>query len=173
MSRAFVKESDGDNVVNAFPDRVHSDAPNYISLRGLERLQVKVRQLETKLIALNTSTSIDKLSQTERTKQDLRYHRERVRRAIPTDTPETPESVKFGVTVILLDEDNDTHQFTLVGEDETDLETGRICWASPIGRLLIGRRMGDEVRWNRGGKTLTVEIIGLHGIAQGDLTVRT
>jgi transcription elongation GreA/GreB family factor len=172
MSRAFIKESDGDNVVNTFPERIHSDMPNYISREGLEFLQTKVRQLETELTALNTSPSIDKPSQIERTKQDLRYYRERVRRAIPTDTPETPDVVQFGVTVILLDEDNDTYQFTLVGEDETDLETGRISWISPIACLLMGHRMGDEVRWNRGDETLNVEITGLHGIVQGDLTAR-
>lgn len=172
MSRAFLKESDGDNVVNAFPERIHSDVPNYITHKGLERLQAKVRQLEAELTALNTSPSIDKPSQIERTKQDLRYHRERLRRAIPTDTSEAPDSVQFGVTVILLGEDNDTYQFTMVGEDETNLETGRISWASPIARLLMGRKMGDEVRWNRGDETLNVEITGLHGIVQGDLTVR-
>ena len=102
MSRAFIKESDGDNVVNAFQERIHSDVPNYITYGGLERLQAKVRQLETELTVLNTSPSIDKPSQIERTKQDLRYHRERLRRAIPTDTPEAPDSVQFGVTVILV-----------------------------------------------------------------------
>ncbi len=171
MSRAFIKESDGDNVVNSFPERIHSDVPNYITYEGLECLQAKVRQLETELTALNTSPSIDKPSQIERIKQDLRYHRERLRRAIPTDTPEAPDSVQFGVTVMLLGEDNDSYQFTLVGEDETDLETGLISWASPIARLLMGRRMGDEVPWNRGNETLNVEITGLHGIVQRDLTV--
>ena len=172
MSRAFIKESDGDNVVNTFPERIHSDAPNYITREGIESLQSKIRQLETELTALNTSPSIDKPSQMERIKQDLRYHRERLRRAIPTDTPESPDSVQFGVTVILLGEDNDSYQFTLVGEDETDLKAGLISWASPIGRLLMGHKMGDEVRWNRGNETLNVEITGLHGIVQSDLDVR-
>jgi transcription elongation GreA/GreB family factor len=172
MSRAFIKESDGDNVVNALPERVHSDVPNYISRDGLEHLRAKVRQLETALTALNTSPSIDKPSQIERTKRDLRYQRERLRRAIPTDTSETPDAVEFGVTVVLLGENNDTYQFTLVGEDETDLEIGRISWASPIARLLIGHKIGDKVRWNRGDEALNVEITGLHGIVQGSLTVR-
>ena len=172
MSRAFIKESDGDNVVNAFPERIHSDVPNYITREGLERLQTKIRQLETELTALNTSPSIDKPSQIERIKQDLRYHRERLRRAIPTDTPEAPDSVQFGVTVILLGEDNDSYQFTLVGEDETDLETGLISWASPIARLLMGHKIGDKVRWKHGDETLNVEIAGLPGIVQGDLTIR-
>ena len=58
-----------------------------------------------------------------------------------------------------------------MGEDETDLETGLISWASPIARLLMGHKIGDEVRWNRGNETLNVEITGLHGIGQRDLTV--
>jgi hypothetical protein len=32
--------------------------------------------------------------------------------------------------------------------------------------------MGDEVRWNRGDEALNVEITGLHGIVQGNLTKR-
>ena len=166
MSRAFVKESDGDDVVNALPERVHSDVPNYISRNGLARLQATVRQLETELTTLNTALSIDKSSQIERAKQDLRYYRERLRRAIPTHTPETPDSVQFGVTVILLGENNDTYQFTLVGEDETDLETGRISWASPVARLLMGRKVGDELLWNRSDGALNVQITGLHGIVR-------
>lgn len=166
MSRAFVKEPDGDDVVNALPERVHSDVPNYISRNGFARLQATVRQLETELTTLNTALSIDKPSQIERAKQDLRYYRERLRRAIPTDTPETPDSVQFGVTVILLGENNDTYQFTLVGEDETDLETGRISWASPVARLLMGHKVGDELLWNRSDGALNVQITDLHGIVR-------
>jgi transcription elongation GreA/GreB family factor len=163
MSRAFVKESDADNVVNVFPERIHNDLPNYISPKGLERLQAKIHQLERELATLNASLSIDKPSQIERAKRDLRYHQERLRRAILTDTPESPDSVQFGVTVILLSEHNDTYQFTLVGEDETDLEAGRISWGSPIARLLLGHKLGDQVCWNRGDKVLNVEITGLQG----------
>ena len=82
------------------------------------------------------------------------------------DTPETPDSVQFGVTVILLGENNDTYQFTLVGEDETDLETGRISWASPVARLLMGHKVGDELLWNRSDGDLNVQITDLHGIVR-------
>ena len=36
----------------------------------------------------------------------------------------------------------------------------------------MGHRIGDELRWNRGDENLNVQITGLHGIVQGDPTVR-
>lgn len=54
--------------------------------------------------------------------------------------------VLFGATVKLLDEDNDEEvTYTLVGEPETDPEHGRISIASPKGRALIGKSVGDDV----------------------------
>jgi transcription elongation factor GreA len=35
--------------------------------------------------------------------------------------------------------------FTLVSPAEVDLETGKISMASPVGRVLLGKREGDEV----------------------------
>jgi len=36
--------------------------------------------------------------------------------------------------------------FTLVSPAEVDLDTGRISVASPVGRLLLGKREGDQVK---------------------------
>ena len=33
---------------------------------------------------------------------------------------------------------------TLVGEDEADATAGRISWAAPIARALVGAKVGDE-----------------------------
>ena len=161
MSRAFVKEPDGDDRVNALPERVHNDLPNYITPKGLSDLEKKARQLETNIATSKTDQSIGARSRAELAKRNLRYLRERVRRAISTEPPKSPTSVQFGVTVKLLANDDSTYQFTLVGEDETDIETGHISWASPIGRLLVGRKIGDELIWPRGDINLKVEIIGL------------
>ena len=47
---------------------------------------------------------------------------------------------------------------TLVGEDESDASTGRISWAAPIARALIGARVGDErtVRLPAGEKSYEI-----------------
>jgi len=55
------------------------------------------------------------------------------------------DKVVFGATVTLLDEDDKTVRYQLVGQTEADAKVGRISYNSPLGRALIGRQSGDEV----------------------------
>lgn len=52
--------------------------------------------------------------------------------------------VRFGATVEVADENDARRTLMLVGEDESDADAGRISWAAPIARALIGARVGDE-----------------------------
>ena len=55
------------------------------------------------------------------------------------------DKVMFGATVDILDEDDKPVTYQIVGPIEADAKTGRISYSSPLGRALIGRRIGDEV----------------------------
>ena len=55
------------------------------------------------------------------------------------------DKVVFGATVTLLDEDDKPVRYQIVGETEANAKDGRISYNSPIGRALIGRKLGDEV----------------------------
>lgn len=55
------------------------------------------------------------------------------------------DKVVFGATVELTDEDEARITYQIVGETEADAKGGRISYSSPVGRALIGRRVGDEV----------------------------
>jgi len=58
-----------------------------------------------------------------------------------------PDSVRFGVTVVLLDAETDEEvTYTLVGEDESDIAAGKLSIASPIARALLGKTVDDLVR---------------------------
>ena len=62
-------------------------------------------------------------------------------------TPNTPNSVRFGVTVVLLDIEADEEvAYTLVGEDESDIASGKLSISSPIARALLGKTVDDVVR---------------------------
>ena len=54
-------------------------------------------------------------------------------------------SVLFASTVSLVDENNKTVIYQIVGVDEVDVTAGKISYISPIGRALIGRKIGDEI----------------------------
>ena len=71
------------------------------------------------------------------------------------------DTVRFGATVELADEDDERRTLTLVGEDEADASIGRISWAAPIARALVGARVGDEriVRLPAGEKSYEIMAI--------------
>ena len=52
----------------------------------------------------------------------------------------------FGTTITLLNlTDNSEISYQIVGEDEADIELGKISCHSPIAKALIGNEEGDEV----------------------------
>ena len=58
-----------------------------------------------------------------------------------------PDTVRFGVTVVLLDAETDEEvTYTLVGEDESDIAKGLLSISSPIARALLGKGVDDVVR---------------------------
>jgi transcription elongation factor GreA len=72
------------------------------------------------------------------------------------------DRVIFGVTVEV--EDNDTGEtttFRIVGAEEADAKAGLISYSAPIGRALLGKELGDEVRVEtpRGQRTFTINAV--------------
>ncbi len=55
-------------------------------------------------------------------------------------------SVQIGSTVHLVDGQGKKTQYTIVGSAEADPKSGRISNESPVGRALLGKRVGDEVQ---------------------------
>ena len=56
------------------------------------------------------------------------------------------DTVKFGATVTLLDEDTDKKQvWQIVGEPEADAKKGKISITSPLARALVGKKKGAQV----------------------------
>ena len=55
------------------------------------------------------------------------------------------DKIVFGATVHLLDEDEKPIKYQIVGQTEADAKSGRISYASPLGRALIGRKVGEDV----------------------------
>ena len=56
------------------------------------------------------------------------------------------ETIKFGATVTLIDEDTEKKQtWQIVGEPEADAKQGKISITSPLARALIGKAKGANV----------------------------
>ena len=56
------------------------------------------------------------------------------------------DTIKFGATVTLIDEDTDKKAvWQIVGEVEADAKKGRISITSPLARALINKKKGESV----------------------------
>ncbi|MCD6430411.1 MAG: transcription elongation factor GreA [Deltaproteobacteria bacterium] len=56
------------------------------------------------------------------------------------------DQVMFGVFVTLSDEDSGEEvTYQLVGEDEADVEQGRLSIAAPLARALLGKEVDDDI----------------------------
>jgi transcription elongation factor GreB len=162
MSRAFVKESDDDLVAGELPERPVPVHANYVTPRGLEQLQARLRELQERHEDVKRRSDEDSAAKQAMREidRDLRYVNAQLERAVVVDPAQQPrDEVHFGASVTIEDQDGDAHEFTLVGDDEADVSAGRISWASPLARALMNGKVGDAVVWRRPAGETEVEIL--------------
>ncbi|ANG64650.1 hypothetical protein A8C75_20670 [Marinobacterium aestuarii] len=160
MSRAFVKE-DSDQPEH-LPDRPLSPHPNYMTLEGHRRMQAQLQQCEQEITALKAGDDWAASTRLPALERDLRYYRARLKTAQVLE-PASPAatSVRFGCSVHFVDERDNEHQFRIVGEDQADIAQGLLSWTSPLAKALLGRSLGDCVRWQRPAGDLEIEITAI------------
>ena len=72
------------------------------------------------------------------------------------------DTVKFGATVTLIDEDTEKKAvWQIVGEPEADAKAGRISIASPLARALVGKKKGANVEVVTPGGAKAYEVINV------------
>lgn len=159
MSRAFVKEADGDAVAEDLPERPVSPHANYVTPAGLRFLREQVNVLQSLRSELAGSEDMADKQRLKSVERDLRYFDERASTAVLVDpSAGADDHVHFGSTVEALDPDGNNLRFAIVGEDEADAAAGKISWVSPLARALLDAQVDDVVTWRRpvGDKELTV-----------------
>ena len=163
MSRGFVKEDDLEHAGTDLPERPLSTHPNYVTPLGLHQLQQQVSELEQKRQQFAPRKEDPVINQQLAVvERDLRYFQARLESAVLVDpAKQDGDSVLFGVCVTVEDENGDTHEFRIVGEDEADIAQNKVSWVSPLARALLGHRIGDSVNWQRPAGDLALEIIAI------------
>ena len=133
-----------------------------ITRPGLEALQDELKQLKTverPAVVEAIKVARDHGDLSENAEYDaakdrqghiearIAYLEDRTSRAEVVDTSQIGiDRVRFGTTVVLEDLDSgDELEYSLVGEDEADLEQQKLSIASPVGRALSGKQEDDEV----------------------------
>ena len=143
MSRAFVREQDGDQAVEALPDRPISPHPNLVTPEGLALIDAALADLRERQASAQRSDDRAALAQIAR---DARYWA--ARRASAQVAPSTDDrtQVAFGSTVTIVRDDGRRQIWRIVGEDEADPSRGTLSYVSPVAQALIGRKVGDVVQ---------------------------
>ena len=149
--------------------------PRFITPQGFARLRAEYEQLfgteRPKIVeVVSWAASLGDRSENA----DYLYGKKRLReidrrlshlakvmklaKVVDPSRQEQRDAVRFGATVELADEEDNRRTLTLVGEDEADASSGRISWAAPIARALVGARVGDErtVRLPAGEKSYEI-----------------
>jgi transcription elongation factor GreB len=78
---------------------------------------------------------------------------------VKREDSEAPREVRFGATVALRDEAGKESRYTIVGPDETDPNSGRISFESPLGRSLMKKGIGDVVTVRRPAGEVEVTVL--------------
>ena len=75
---------------------------------------------------------------------------------------ESDDMIRVGSRVCLRDTDGSV-EFSIVVPAEADVAEARVSAESPLGRALLGRHVGDEVRYRAPGGVLTVTVVEVNG----------
>ena len=86
-------------------------------------------------------------------------------RAEVIDPTKLSGAIKFGATVVLVDEETDEKKtYKIVGETEADIEHGLLNIRSPLARALIGKDEGDSVEVKTPGGERSYEVVSVRFI---------
>ena len=150
MSRAFVKENDLEHAGIDIPERPISHLPNYVTPNGHKQLKETIHSIETEIKSIKDLEDSPETKQNKmKLERDLRYYFKRLETAILIEKHEDNNKVLFGAHVTLVDENDETYIFQIVGEDEADIKQNKLSYVSPLAKELIGSSIGDEVIWKR------------------------
>jgi len=166
MSRAFVREQDGDQVREDLEDLPVSPHPNHVTRCGLRLLQEWRDRLQGERYALEAVADGDRSEGDKlhlaHVKRDLRYVATRLDSALPADLAREPhDQVAFGAEVDVALADGTRQTWRIVGEDEADPDSLRVSWVSPLARALQGAEAGDEVVWRRPSGDVTLAVLAI------------
>ena len=76
--------------------------------------------------------------------------------------PKAAGLVEVGSRVTVRLQDGSEENYTIVGSAEVNPDEGRISNVSPVGKALLGKRVGDEVQVKVPAGVLKMKIIGIN-----------
>jgi transcription elongation factor GreB len=179
MSKAFTRESEGDDEEDGALPPLPAGGKNYITPQGYARLRAELLQLideeRPKVVEVvhwaasngDRSENGDYLYGKKRLREidrRIRFLTKRLEIAEVTDPSlhHGRDQVFFGATVSYVEESGQQRTVTIMGIDEADSAQGQVSWISPIALALLKAREGDVVKLVTPAGTQEIEILRVH-----------
>jgi transcription elongation factor GreA len=151
--------------------------PMYLTRQGLEKLMTELEHLRTvrrQEVAERIQESRERggtvsNAEYEEAKNELAFTEGRIltldniiSNAVIIDKhPGDSDVVNIGSTVTVANSERQTYQYTITGSTEADPSRGKISNVSPIGKSLLGKKMGDVIEVNAPAGKIKLEIIAI------------
>ena len=153
-----------------------SDKPTYLTPQGLKKFEEELHHLKT-VRRLEVARRIEQAKEFTDTVDNAEYDDARNDQAfvegrildleyklahaeIIADHP-SAEYVKIGSRVTVTDESGEEELYTIVGSAEADPRRGFISNESPVGRALLGKKIGERVDVVAPGGSFQLKVVKL------------
>jgi transcription elongation factor GreB len=176
MSKAFTKETEGDDDEALGLPALPSGARNYITPAGYARLRAELFTLmddeRPKVVEIvhwaasngDRSENGDYIYGKKRLREidrRIRFLTQRLEIAEVVDPTvhHGSDQVFFGATVTYAEAFGTERTVTILGIDEADSLQGQVSWVSPIARTLLKSREGDELKLLTPAGVIDIEVL--------------
>jgi transcription elongation factor GreA len=159
------------------PGEIGMTDPSYLTAEGYERLKKELEELKGPArqnisARLRAAIQMGDLSENAdyiNAKEEQGFLEGRIQELesilrnyiIIDERPRSRETVDIGSHVTIQEEDYPPETYYVVGPKEADPKKDRISYESPIGRALIGRRVGEEVVATTPGGDIRFKILNI------------
>jgi transcription elongation factor GreB len=163
MSKAFTRESDGEDEEPYGLPPIPAGGKNYITPAGYARIRAELFELidheRPKVVEVvhwaasngDRSENGDYIYGKKRLREidrRIRFLTGRMELAVVTDPSvhHGSDQVFFGATVSYEDQEGSANTITILGIDEADSLNAQVSWVSPIARTLLKSSTGDVLK---------------------------
>lgn len=151
--------------------------PMYLTREGLEKLKAELGHLR----AVRRSDVAERIQQSrerggttgnaeyEEAKNELAFIEGRIltldniinNSVLIEENRTSGDTADIGSTITVKNHTGQTYQYTITGSTEADPSQGRISNVSPIGKSLLGKRVGDITEVNVPSGKIKLEIVAI------------
>lgn len=186
MSKAFTRETDGDEDDGVQLPALPAGGKNYITPAGYARLRTELMTLidqeRPRVVEVvhwaasngDRSENGDYLYGKKRLREidrRIRFLTKRLEIAEVTDPSvhHGSDQVFFGATVTYADEAGIERTITILGIDEADSLQGQVSWIAPVARTLLKARVGDVLKLVTPAGVEEIEVLAVRYPAPADV----